>query len=118
MYGWHRQGNEQEWKEFPRKYRSAAYCRDCHEEKSAGLVASPHAPIECENCHGPALGHPEDPPALAVDRSRGLCLRCHASLPYPSSGRGDIRGIDPANHNAEEACVVCHNPHHPNLEEM
>ncbi len=118
MYGWHRQGNEQEWKEFPVKYRTTAYCRDCHEEKLASLGASPHAPIECENCHGPALGHPDDPPALAIDRSRDLCLRCHFPLPYPTSGRRAIPGIDPRAHNPEEPCVTCHNPHHPNLEEM
>lgn len=118
MYGWHRKGNEQEWKAQPVKHRTAAYCRECHADKIESLGASPHGRIECENCHGPALGHPDDPPALAIDRSRELCLRCHARLPYPTSGRRDIRGIEPGDHNPGEPCVSCHNPHHPNLEEM
>jgi hypothetical protein len=36
----------------------------------------------------------------------------------PSSGRNDIPGIDPEQHNARTDCVACHNPHNPSLEEM
>jgi predicted CXXCH cytochrome family protein len=118
MYGWHRKGNEREWQAQTVRYRTAAYCTDCHGEKSSGLAASPHRSIECENCHGPAGSHPDDPPSLAIDRSRELCLRCHARLPYPTSGRDAIPGIEPQAHNPGEACSSCHDPHHPNLEEM
>ncbi len=118
MYGWYREGNVQEWKDPQPKYLGAVYCAECHEEKTTGRDASPHGAIQCENCHGPALGHPDDPPALAIDRSRELCLRCHAWLPYPTSGRMAIPGIDPQSHNPGEECSSCHDPHHPNLEEM
>jgi predicted CXXCH cytochrome family protein len=74
--------------------------------------------IPCENCHGAAFGHPEEPPQLAVDRSRHLCLRCHAALTTPGSGRSEIPGIDPRQHNPDSECSDCHNPHHPNLAEM
>jgi hypothetical protein len=92
MYGWHRPSNEQEWKEVSVKYRTAEYCK---------------------NCHGPALGHPDDPKTLPINRTRELCARCHFRLEYPTSGRGKIRGIDPKTHNPELECVTCHWPHDP-----
>jgi predicted CXXCH cytochrome family protein len=118
MYGYHRLGNEQEWKDFKTKFRTSTYCNDCHEEKMAERVGSPHALIECENCHGLAGDHPDNPEKLTLDRSRELCLRCHTRLAYPSSQRKDLAGIDPQEHNPGDACVDCHNPHRPNLEEM
>lgn len=118
MYSYHRTGNIAEWRAYEVKYRGSGYCRDCHEEKTAALTATPHAVIPCENCHGAAFGHPENPGKLAIDRSRELCLRCHAALVTPSSDRAHIRGIDTAEHNAGIECADCHDPHNPNLAEM
>ncbi|MCW8893071.1 MAG: cytochrome c3 family protein [Deltaproteobacteria bacterium] len=117
-FGYHRLGNEQEWKDYPAKYRGSQYCSDCHAENSESLSTSGHAMIPCENCHGAAFNHPEDPEALTIDRSRELCLRCHSELYMPSSGRNDIPGIDPDQHNTGLECSECHNPHNPSLEEM
>ena len=99
-------------------YRGKEYCGECHDEQSEANLASYHRPIQCENCHGPAMDHPEEPEALAIDRSRELCLRCHSFLPYPGSQRMDIRGVDPGEHNPESECIECHNPHNPDLEQM
>jgi len=118
MYGLHRKSNEEEWKAFKVKYKSEEYCKDCHNDKYASIMQTPHAIIQCENCHGPALDHPTDPPKLPIDRSRAQCLRCHYPLPYPTSGRSNIRGIDPDKHNPDIECVMCHNPHKPTLEGM
>jgi predicted CXXCH cytochrome family protein len=119
MYGWHRKGNEEDWKAFKVKYKfDNEYCKDCHSDKYDSIMQSPHAIIKCENCHGPAFDHPTDPSKLTIDRSRGLCIRCHASLPYPQTSRANIRGIDPDKHNAEIECSMCHNPHNPSLEGM
>lgn len=118
MYGWHRKGNEQEWKDFKIKYQGTEYCKDCHGEKYGEIRKSPHRAIQCENCHGPAVDHPLDPPKLAIDRGREQCLRCHFRLSYPSSGRSSLPGIDPAAHNPGIECAMCHNPHHPTLEGM
>ncbi|HXV21756.1 MAG TPA: cytochrome c3 family protein, partial [Desulfuromonadales bacterium] len=118
MFGFHRLSNEQEWKDFPAKYKDSAYCSECHDDRSAELAASGHEMIPCENCHGAAFGHPENPEKLAIDRSRELCIRCHAQLFTPSSGRSAIPGIDPSAHNAGVECSECHNPHNPSLEEM
>jgi len=116
MYGWYRNSNIEDWKKVTVKYQGKEYCTTCHPDKTESIDRTPHAIIQCENCHGPALEHPSDPPKLAVDRSRDQCLRCHAKLVYPSSGRAQIRGIDPDKHNPDVECVMCHNPHKPSLE--
>ncbi len=116
MYGWYRKNNIQFWKDFKVKYQGTEYCKDCHSDKYESIMTTPHAIIPCEDCHGPAIEHPSEPQKLAIDKSRGLCLRCHSSLPYPTSGRSEIRGIDPDTHNPDVECVMCHNPHKPSLE--
>lgn len=117
-FGFHRLGNEQDWKNFPAKYKNTAYCNECHDDKVASISASPHAMLPCEDCHGPALNHPDNPEKLPIDRSRDLCIRCHSALYMPSSGRNDIPGIDPKMHNPDTPCSDCHNPHNPSLEDM
>jgi predicted CXXCH cytochrome family protein len=117
-YGFFRKGNIDDWKAFKVKYRGKEYCKECHEEKLTEILSSPHKIIQCENCHGPAIDHPDNPATLTVDRSRALCLRCHAGLPYPQSHRSELPAIDPEKHNPDKACFECHNPHHPNLEDM
>ncbi len=111
LYGWFRTSNEAYWKGLPEKYKGRDYCQDCHGDQAKQVHASLHAAIECENCHGPALDHPSEPPKLALDKSRDLCLRCHVYLPYPTSQRSKIKGIDPAQHNPGLECSNCHDPH-------
>ena len=117
MYSYHRLSNDDEWKAFKVKYRSKEYCKECHEDQYESNMASKHRIIQCENCHGAAIDHPEDPEALDIDTSRDLCIRCHSYLPYPDNPRGDINGIDPEEHNVDEECVMCHDPHEPDIEE-
>jgi len=117
-YGFFRLGSVKDWQNFPVKYRGKEYCQECHPEKLAANMSSKHNIIECENCHGPAEQHPENPATLEIDRTRSLCLRCHANLPYPGTPRGSLKAVDPLDHNPETACVECHNPHNPNLEDM
>ena len=119
MYGYHRLGNEQEWKDFTVKYRGREYCAECHDENTESMLQSPHVNIQCENCHGAPFGHGEEHfEPLTIDLSRDLCLRCHAALYMPTSDRNKLQEIDPMGHNVDMACVDCHNPHHPNLEDM
>ena len=117
-FGFHRLGNEQEWREQPVRYQGNGYCADCHAVQSTLLAAGGHRGFPCENCHAAAGEHPDKPEKLAIDRSRELCLRCHVRLHMPSSGRNLIPGIDPERHNGNGPCVDCHKPHKPNLEEM
>ncbi len=118
MYGWHRKSNEEDWKKIKVKYMGREYCKDCHQDKYDKIKDTPHAIIQCENCHGPANDakgdHPsEERPKLVIDKSRAHCLRCHFPLPYPTSGRAKIKGIDPDKHNPDIECSTCHNPHKP-----
>jgi len=119
-YNFHRASNVQEWKDFPIKYLGKEVCVECHTENGEKLASSPHTVIECENCHGPGLDHPEteNPETMNIDRSRALCLRCHADLSYPESNRSLIPGIDPNEHNVDSECVECHDSHNPDLEDM
>lgn len=121
MYAFHRKSNEEEWKKQPVKYRDTGkqkmheFCGTCHGKEVKIRSEDLHGIIPCENCHGPALRHPEEPRKLTIDRSRELCLRCHTSLPYTTSERKRIPGIDPKKHNVGLECVFCHNPHNPRL---
>ncbi len=117
MYGWYREKNPEEWKAFKVKYQGREYCKDCHAEQSKELLLSWHQAIECENCHGPAKEHPSDPPKLILDQSRELCIRCHSLLPYPTSERAGIKGIDPEAHNPGAECASCHGAHQPSIPE-
>jgi hypothetical protein len=117
MYSYHRLSNDDEWKAIKVKYLSKEYCKECHEDQYESNMASKHNIIQCENCHGAAIDHPEDPEMLVIDTSRKLCIRCHSYLPYPDNPRGDINGIDPEEHNVDEECVMCHDPHEPDIEE-
>lgn len=113
-YGFHRLSNIEEWKEFPVKYQGREYCFDCHRRNVRTLDASPHAPVECENCHGPGVGHPDVVAALPINTSRDLCLRCHADLGYPDSAREkQVPQINDRMHMRRKDCVECHNPHDP-----
>jgi hypothetical protein len=49
-------------KKFKVKYLGKEYCKDCHPGKYDSINKTPHMSIQCENCHGPAIDHPSDPP--------------------------------------------------------
>lgn len=116
-YNFYRAGNVEEWKDVRVKYRGRERCARCHEENMAALTSSKHARMECENCHGPGVGHPRKIEKLPIDASREHCLRCHQYLPYPSSQRAALPGIDGKRHKKRHECRKCHDPHHPDLED-
>ena len=117
-YNFYRLGNIQEWKDVPVKYLGRDRCAGCHDENSAQILASKHVNMECENCHGPGAGHPREIKQLPVDPSREQCLRCHQYLPYPSSQRMALPAINGERHGRRRECRDCHNPHHPDVEDM
>jgi predicted CXXCH cytochrome family protein len=117
-YQFHRVDNDNEWKEFKVKYKGVDYCKDCHSEQYKAVVSSRHAKVQCENCHGPAMDHPENPAKLSLDKTRELCLRCHSNLPYrPSAyaelpkGPIELKMQDPDGHNPGVECIMCHSVH-------
>jgi len=112
-YNYHRLSSNDDWKNFKVKYRGKEYCQECHEENVESLLDSPHEIIECENCHGPSIDHPDPNEFLPLDKTRELCLRCHAFLEYPNSDRGELMSIVDRTHKRRYECVKCHNPHDP-----
>ena len=112
-YEWYNQADQETWRSVKVKYQGREYCQGCHTGQVSQVSASQHAAIQCENCHGPAIDHPSNPPKLTIDRSRDFCLRCHADIPSALSGRAAIKGRDPLTHNPGIACVACHSPHSP-----
>ena len=112
-YGYHRLSNLQDWKDFSVKHQGRDYCAMCHGENARLLDGSVHASIQCENCHGPGVNHPATVPKLVIDTSRGLCLRCHASLGYPNSDRGAMPSVVDSEHMGQVECSKCHDPHNP-----
>ncbi|HMK43921.1 MAG TPA: cytochrome c3 family protein [Dissulfurispiraceae bacterium] len=117
-YQWHRVANEEEWKTVAVKHQGNSYCKGCHADQHKNVAASAHAKVECENCHGPAFNHPDKPEKLVVDKSRELCLRCHASLPYRTpkyneipKGPMNLKMVDTEAHNTGMECVTCHDAH-------
>lgn len=113
VYGWYDQANLATWQSVKVQFQGREYCQGCHAAEFSQVSTSLHAAIQCESCHSPAVEHPKDPPKLAINRSRDLCLRCHADLPATLSGRAAIKGQDPATHNPGVECVTCHRPHSP-----
>jgi predicted CXXCH cytochrome family protein len=117
-YNFYRLGSVQDWKDFKVKYQGRERCARCHDENAAEIADSKHVNMQCENCHGPGVDHPKQVKKLPVNTSRELCLRCHHKLEYPGSQRASLKGVNGEKHMKKRECSKCHNPHHPNLEDM
>lgn len=113
-YNYYRLSNVQEWQDFPVKYQGKESCAECHKDNVRTNRRGPHKRVECENCHGPAVGHPDEVEFLPLNKEREMCLRCHAKLDYPAStARSDLPAIVDRRHRRKRECVSCHNPHDP-----
>jgi hypothetical protein len=127
-YQWHRAGNEKFWQDYPVKHMGAELCGQCHTDQLKKINASGHQKVQCENCHAlPAKAAKQHIDLkedfkyfleIGVDRSRELCKRCHAKLPFRPTEYAGTKGtiqfktIDPKTHNADVAeCVTCHDVH-------
>lgn len=112
-YGYYRLGNVQEWQDFPVKYQGKESCAECHEDNYRTNRRSPHKRVECENCHGPAVDHPDEVEFLPLNTEREMCLRCHAYLGYPNTARAEMPTVKDRLHKRRRECVECHDPHDP-----
>ncbi|MBF0457036.1 MAG: cytochrome C [Nitrospirae bacterium] len=131
-FQWHRLSSEEVWKNFPVKHKGRDFCQQCHSELVNKIKDSGHQHVQCENCHAMfepgKKSHPIDLKddfgyllEIGIERSRELCKRCHAELPYRPQTYVITKGttaetvkfkmIDPTKHNPGIECVMCHDVH-------
>ncbi len=91
-------------------YQTADYCKDCHEERHKQWSENAHKVVNCETCHGPALGHPTDRKMPIPEDAVKLCTLCHEAMPERPSSQPQI---NVAKHAKGRQCVICHDPHEP-----
>jgi hypothetical protein len=94
-------------------YSGKEDCAYCHDDIAAALDTDVHGGISCETCHGPGLGHVNNPDSIAVIKPSGreFCGLCHAKNPARKSHI--IMQVDLTEHNPDHDCIECHNPHMP-----
>lgn len=94
-------------------YGGKELCADCHDDYVEYLKLDLHAGLSCETCHGPGLVHAEleDAASISIERDRKFCGLCH-SLNYSRKAEVVVQ-IDLNDHNTEQKCIECHNPHMP-----
>lgn len=109
-----REANQREWMSLAATYAESSTCAgtDCHTDIYEAWATSSHGTVACENCHGPAQAHVENPTvSVFTDTSPQLCETCHAQLAARPSSFPQIK---PGEHYPPaSACISCHLPHRP-----
>lgn len=95
------------------KYLGEKSCLECHEEYVELKSSDLHAEISCETCHGPGWQHVEEPePAnIILPSGRDFCGLCHSLNAARTTD--NVAQVDLKEHNTEDQCLDCHNPHAP-----
>jgi cytochrome c553 len=93
-------------------YQTPRYCQNCHSERVAQWSANSHKTVNCEVCHGPAQGHPQNRKLPIPPDTVKLCTLCHEAMPGRPSTQPQIVV---AQHSLGQQCIVCHNPHAPKI---
>lgn len=115
-------------------YKGSGYCQSCHSAQHTEWSAGVHKIVNCETCHGAAVGHPagKQPSApadkhlhsiIAAERQENvklaippdsvkLCTLCHEKMPGRPATQ---RQVVVSSHAGAQQCIVCHNPHSPKL---
>lgn len=96
------------------KYTGQLACADCHQDETDLKAPNVHQSLSCETCHGPGMDHINSTDSIVpmqVPKSREFCATCHTK--NAARKTDNIVQIDPAEHNPEDLCTECHNPHNP-----
>lgn len=115
-YGHYRGASLEENKNRVPKYIDQEECANCHEEIAELTTYGLHDIVSCQICHGPGYLHQDTTHYVEMyePRTREFCGICHQVL----SGRPNtwVNQVSMKEHNLEENCIDCHNPHEPWLE--
>jgi hypothetical protein len=113
-HGHYRTGAIFDGRDHPLQFAGRADCETCHADvvDLQAKLASRHAGLACEGCHGPLAAHAADPfevrPALPDIAPK--CITCHER----SAGRPALLPqVESADHSGGEACSSCHVAHTP-----
>jgi len=55
------------------RYKGSAFCINCHDQRKADWLNGAHAVVQCEVCHGPYRGCPENGKAMIPVATIRLC---------------------------------------------
>ena len=95
-------------------YKGAAFCLECHKERTADWSTGTHVVVQCEVCHGIYRGCPENGKAMIPVDTIRLCTTCHEAMPARPDQQPQIVSAEhPFPDEAGEQCPACHDPHSP-----
>ncbi|HZY04383.1 MAG TPA: cytochrome C [Anaeromyxobacteraceae bacterium] len=96
-----------------------AACGECHEKEFKKRAAGKHKTVSCEVCHAPKAYHVRadgSMESMPIDRSFGLCARCHRKIPGRPAKFPQVVLEQHLNGPPEgDACIQCHDAHSPAL---
>ena len=89
-----------------------ADCGACHGHISRTKALSPHALLECTQCHATPEEHRISPRSARanIPATRAVCGVCHSK---DAQSEQRIPRIDLASHGDRHLCWECHYPHYP-----
>lgn len=130
--GWETTGHADAWEGLQASGHAQEFCESCHTVSERGNPAegevawtatgdTRYHDVQCESCHGPGLGHVENPEAgqplanLSIKQVGGLdaetgCAECHQGNHHPfveqwlSSAHGNVTGFAAG----RSGCNSCH----------
>jgi hypothetical protein len=112
-YGHYRGLSIQENAEVTPHYAGKKACVECHDDMAAIIASDLHSDLSCEVCHGPGLDHANYPDSVGIYKpfKREFCGACHGL--NPARNADVVKQVDLKEHNIDNDCIDCHNPHKP-----
>jgi predicted CXXCH cytochrome family protein len=100
-------------------YKGSAFCLGCHEQRKTDWSNGVHVAVQCEVCHGPDRGCPENGKAMLPADTIRLCIMCHEAMPSRPARQPQIVFAEhPFPDEEKPQCKTCHNPHSPTVVEL
>lgn len=111
--GYYRIESLEENQAYEVNYKGSESCNDCHDDIVTLRDSSEHKTLQCEACHGPGYKHVESGEAkdIVIPEGREFCAWCHSK--NFARSQNNVKQVDIKEHNIENNCVECHNPHAP-----
>lgn len=111
--GYYRANSLKEIEATELKHAGKEDCAMCHDAVAELMLSDKHQGISCEACHGPGYEHTLSPETIHPEKphTREFCGLCHGT--NAARPNNVVAQIDLNEHNVEDECIMCHNPHKP-----